>query len=107
MSPRMKASVASSVRRRSSATPSTGVPVAQPPPSPIRSRAFEQLRANGRLGGGDAQREGPLVREREQATDPTRDGVLGHGRVGERAELLQRRLRMLEPQGSGGEQMLG
>src|SRR3954454_20324929 len=38
---------------------------------------------------------------------PAGDGVLGHRRVGALAELLQRRLAVLEPQSAGHQQMLG
>ena len=47
---------------------------------------------------GMPRSDGPLVGHREQPADPAGDGVLGHRRVGEAAELLEAGLLVREPQ---------
>src|SRR4051794_7906549 len=61
--------------------------------------AGEHFGGYDRLGVGDAQVAGALVRQGEEAADPARDGVLGQGRVGQGPQLLQGRLLVLQAQG--------
>ena len=63
--------------------------------------AGHHLRGDGGLGVRDAQVAGPLVGQGEQPPDPAGDGVLGQRRVGQRAQLLQRRLPVLQAQPAG------
>ena len=70
-----------------------------------RSGLFQHLRGDRRLGVRDAQVRGALVGHVQQAADPAGDGVLGHRRVGELTQLLQGRLRVLDPQTPGGQQV--
>src|SRR4051794_12887638 len=53
------------------------------------------------FGVGDAEVLGPLVGHRQETPYAPGNGVLGHRRVGALAELLQRRLAVLEPQPAG------
>src|SRR6266545_1907658 len=48
----------------------------------------------------------PLVGQRQQPADPAGDRVLGQGWVGQRAQLLQRRLAVVQPQLAGAGQVL-
>ena len=50
---------------------------------------------------------GPLVGHRQQPADPAGDRVLGHRRVGQLAQLLQRRLAVRDPQPAGLAQVVG
>ena len=59
------------------------------------------------LGAGDPEVLGALVGHRQQPPDPAGHGVLGHRRLGELAELLERRLLVLEPQRPGLAQVVG
>lgn len=56
------------------------------------------LRPQGGLGVGDSEFSGPLVCKGEEASNPSGNGVLGHGGIGERTELLQARLAVLQSQ---------
>src|SRR6185436_876118 len=58
----------------------------------------EHLRCDHRLGVRDAQIAGALVGQGEQPPDAAGDRVLGQRRVGQRAQLLKRRLPVLQPQ---------
>jgi MFS family permease len=58
------------------------------------------------LGRRHAEVGGPAVGHGEQAADPARDGVFGQRRVGQLAELLQRRLPVGHPQPPGHHQVL-
>src|SRR6266536_4520201 len=58
----------------------------------------EHLRGDVGLGVRDAELGGPPVGKRQQPADPAGDRVLRHRRVGELAQLLQRRLLVLQPQ---------
>src|SRR5688572_6105674 len=68
---------------------------------PYLASADEHVRGNGRFGIWNAQIAGALICESEQPPDPPGDGVFGQRRVGERAELLERRLAVLQPQRAG------
>ena len=59
------------------------------------------------LGVGDAVVGGPLVGHGQQPADPARDGVLGHRRLGQLAELLERGLLVLQAQLAGLAQVVG
>ena len=63
--------------------------------------------SEGRLRIRDSQVGSPLVRKRQQPSDPSSDGVLGHRRIGERTQVLQRGLTVLDPQPSGSHQVFG
>src|SRR5690606_40005235 len=75
-----------------------------------RSRPFSQvehLRGEDGLGVGDAQGVRPLVGHGQETPDAPGDGVLGQRRVGQRTELLQARLLVLQAQLPRLEQVLG
>ena len=80
---------------------------ARAPPAATVGRAGRRSSAgHAALGAVDASVSAP-VGHGEQPADPAGDRVLGERRVGERAELLQRGLLVLQPQPAGRGQVLG
>src|SRR5690625_365967 len=67
----------------------------------------EHLGGEHGLGVRDPERVGALVRHREETPDPAGDGVLRQRRVGQRAELLEAGLLVLQAQPPRLEQVLG
>src|SRR6266511_4040291 len=67
----------------------------------------EHLRGYRRLGVRDPEVAGPLVGQGQQPADPPGDRVLGQRRVGQRAQLLQRGLAVLQAQPAGAGQVVG
>src|SRR5918998_6057898 len=66
---------------------------------------LEHVGGDRRLGVGHSDFLSSSVSHRQQPADPARHRILGHRRVGELAQLLQRRLPVLQPQPASSEQM--
>ena len=82
----------------------TSLPGSAAPPAgggPPSYQTTSMSGRDGRFGIRDAEVAGPLVGQRQQPADPPGDGVLGQRRVGQRTQLLQRRLPVLQPQPPG------
>src|SRR5918998_23095 len=83
----------------------TRMDIHQGPATVPGTSRLEHVGGDRRLGVGHSEFLSSSVGHRQQPADPARHRILGHRRVGELAQLLQRRLPVLQPQPASSEQM--